>query len=338
MQTYQLTFRAPLHIGERGVGLEESRTTVAADTLFSALCVMWRELYGKEALEDLLLQFTDSAQQPKPFHLTSAFPVAGAVRFFPRPCVAIPTKAPKALRRVQFVSENIFKQIVQGAAPEFSAGDCLNGGETWLDAGERRALQPWATSEGIVLWRKQVVPRVTLDRLTSASSIWRCGSVVFAESHTGETAGLWFAAQVRDDVKARFEAALRLLGDAGLGGERSAGYGLFSFKALSANALPSAAQTEHFITLSPCAPADGTETGALLQGAQVSYELLPRRGWVGSVEAGNLRRKQVWMLREGAVLRGAPRFAGRLALVTPELSTHPVWRYGWAFPVGVNLS
>jgi CRISPR/Cas system CSM-associated protein Csm4 (group 5 of RAMP superfamily) len=38
---YTLRFRAPLHIGERGIGQEETRDYVPADTLFSALCTMW---------------------------------------------------------------------------------------------------------------------------------------------------------------------------------------------------------------------------------------------------------------------------------------------------------
>lgn len=338
VEAYQLNFRAPLHVGERGVGLEESRTTVAADTLFSAVCVMWRELYGEGELIKLLDEFTRPQVLTKPFYLTSAFPVAGAVRFYPRPCLAA-EQQPKAQRRVQFVSERIFTQIVNGKMPEFNAADCINEGEAWIDEADRADLQAWATATNdIVLWRKQVVPRVALDRLTSASNIWHCGSVVFAQGAQNESVGLWFAAQVQFGWRARFTATLRLLGDAGLGGERGVGYGLFNLSGPQEFVLPSAAAAQHFVTLSPCTPRDGDEVAALLDNAQVAYELTSRRGWVGSPEASNLRRKQVWMFREGAVLNGAPRFVGSLANVTPEPCPHPVWRYGWAFPVGVHLS
>jgi len=58
--TYYLSFRSPLHIGERGVGLEETRVHVPADTLFGAICSVWRLLYGRTELEeDLLLRFRE---------------------------------------------------------------------------------------------------------------------------------------------------------------------------------------------------------------------------------------------------------------------------------------
>jgi CRISPR-associated protein Csm4 len=351
-QIYQLVFRAPLHVGERGVGLEESRAHVAADTVFSALCQMWRELYDVAELERLLRDFDNEAAQPKPFYLTSAFPFAGTLRFFPRPRIDVPVlptePKPKALRRVQFVSESIFEQIVNGAAPAFHSADTINDGLVWIAAAERAVLRDWevattgATQSETVLWRRQVVPRVTLDRLTGESSIWHCGSVLFASGAQGQPAGLWFAAQVQEEVRPRFEAALRLLGDTGLGGERGAGYGLFSFSTMDAQALSALVAndeaTEYFTTLAPCCPANKEEAESLVTGPQVSYELLPRRGWVGSVEAGTLRRKQVWMFGEGAVLGGTPRFAGQLVDVKPEPSRHEVRRYGLAFPVGVKLS
>ena len=42
--TYRLAFRSPLHVGERGVGLEAAHVRVPADTLFSAICSVWRHV------------------------------------------------------------------------------------------------------------------------------------------------------------------------------------------------------------------------------------------------------------------------------------------------------
>jgi CRISPR type III-A-associated RAMP protein Csm4 len=80
---YPLSFRSPLHVGKRGVGLEATRSYVPADTLFSALCVAWRELYGASDLCGQLLEPFSAGRGP--FFLTSAFPQAAGVRFFPRP-------------------------------------------------------------------------------------------------------------------------------------------------------------------------------------------------------------------------------------------------------------
>jgi CRISPR-associated protein Csm4 len=344
--TYRLSFRAPLHVGARGVGLEESRAHVPADTLFSALCTMWREFYDVKALKDLLDVFTADAATPKPFHLTSAFPYAGSVRFFPRPRVpqalAHAGADAKKLRAVRFVSERIFTQLAHGGAPALLT---VQRDSIWIDQDDVAALQPWRTDDDDYLfWRRRVVPRVTLDRITSASALWHFGSVVFAKGRNGKDAGLWFAAQVQDDYRPRFEAALRLLGDSGLGGERGAGHGLFTCANPTADSLPDVADADHFITLAPCCP-QKPEVAQLIAGRYTAYELLTRRGWAGSPEAGNLRRKQVWMFGEGSVLCGAADTrAGRLVEVTPvdnegnNVSPHPVWRYGFAYPVGAKLS
>jgi hypothetical protein len=46
----------------------------------------------------------------------------------------------------------------------------------------------------------------------------------------------------------------------------------------------------------------------------------------------------VWMFTEGSVLMGNPMSrAGRLVNVKPDVCPHDVWRYGYAFPVGVKV-
>ncbi len=71
------------------------------------------------------------------------------------------------------------------------------------------------------------------------------------------------------------------------------------------------------------------------------YERTHRRGWIHSPDGKNRRRKGLWMLSEGAVLRQD--VAGREVLGTmedtqPEIGfAHPVWRYGYAFTMPVRL-
>lgn len=335
---YRLHFRSPLHIGERGVGLEETRTSVPADTLFSALCSAWRWLYGADSLQsDLLAPFADG--QSPPFLLSSAFPFAGEMLFFPKPIVSLSApkeEHPKKLRAVQYWSQSVFTRWLQGQLTD-SDYESLEGEEEplfWLLEEERKALEPFRDGEtgSVRLWQEHVVPRVTLDRITSASQIWFFGQVAFCKG-----AGLWCAIRYRDTaLRSRLEACLRLLGDSGLGGERGAGFGLFEVSVVEGVSLPEAQGAEYMVTLSPCCP-DGAQWNALLD-TRCAYDLLPRRGWIGSPEAGNLRRKTVWMLREGAVLRNAGGTGvGRLVNVKPDPCPHDVWRYGYAFPLGVNL-
>jgi CRISPR-associated protein Csm4 len=338
--TYSLSFRSPLHIGRRGVGLEATRTHVPADTLFSALCSAWRELYGVEDLQAKVLDRFIAGQGP--FFLTSAFPAAAGVRFYPRPLLRrhlhFADGEEKAFKRLQFVSEGIFTRLLAGEPLTFRKEDCLNEESAWTTSEERHQLKRWTDDETgeIILWRTAVVPRVTLDRISSASEIWHFGETCLAED-----VGLWFGVDFPTDhggvTSQRLAASLRLLGDNGLGGERSAGHGLFTVGPASQVNLPDAIDSNRFVTLAPICPRDPAEAAALTEEA-AAYDLLPRRGWVTSPEGSNLRRKIVWMLGEGAVLMGSgqPR-PGRLVDVTPDvLTAHRVFRYGLAFPVGVK--
>ena len=339
--TYRLAFRSPLHVGERGVGLEAAQIHVPADTLFSAICSVWRDVYGIDGLlGDVLDWFDETGSEP--FFLTSAFPYAGPVRFFPKPLARLPhlTVGPdgeKAFKRIRFVSEAVFAALVTGRALTFDTAHCINGQTAWVTAAEQQQLTDWWDDQtgDIVLWKKATVPRVTLDRVTSASELWHLGETRFAAG-----AGLWFAAAFNaghgDELRCRFMACLRVLGDTGLGGERGAGRGLFDVCEPETQSLPETDPAGRFVTLSPFCPRTADEL-AYATGDDAAYDLIPRRGWVTSPEAGNLRRKMIWMFAEGSVLTGEPSTRpGRLVNVKPDVCPHDVWRYGFAFPVGMT--
>ncbi|MGC8785144.1 MAG: type III-A CRISPR-associated RAMP protein Csm4 [Armatimonadota bacterium] len=331
---YRLHFRSPLHIGERGVGLEETRTCVPADTLFSALCTAWRWLYGIDSLQSELLAAFVHGENP-PFLLSSTFPFAGKILFFPKPIVQVdvPEGYRRKLRASKYWSQSVFARWVQGQSPDYEPLAREEEPLFWVLEEERDALEPFVDEEtgSVRLWKEGVVPRVTLDRITSASQIWFFGQVAFRQS-----AGLWCAIRYREaQWRSRVEACLRLLGDSGLGGERGAGFGLFEVSVSENVSLPEVEEAEYMVSLSPCCP-DGDQWNALFD-TRCGYDLLPRRGWVGSPEGGNFRRKTVWMLKEGSVLRKAGgTVVGRLVNVKPDPCPHDVWRYGYAFALGVN--
>ena len=345
---YTLQFRAPLHIGERGIGQEQTRDYVPADTLFSALCTMWSLLYGIQSLaNDLLARYGDSGREP--LFLTSAFPFAGEVRFYPKP-LRPPDSTPEFAKRefakrwksIRWVSERVFQAYLNGEPialepannmPNGARRLLLQDGTILIHPDEWQAVQQFWDYEAddLRVYRTAVVPRVTLDRVSNASQIWHFGEVHFASG-----CGLWFAVQFGEArFQEQFEACLRVLGDTGLGGERNTGRGLFCFErrewTLRTPADPSA-----FITLSPWLPATQEQRGWLRADGS-AYELLLKRGWLGSPVANNLRRKEVWMVREGSVIAYPPEFRiGQLVDLAPDIAPHPAYRYAYAFPVGVR--
>ena len=317
--TYHLNFRSPLHLGRRGVGLEETEISIPADTLFSAICQTWRTFYGEEHLTDFLTRY----ETGEPFLLTSAFPFAGNTRFFPKPLIDLKVNADderKKLKKVRFLSERRFRQIVNGEEIAFDPDDLINDGQLWIHDDDKCPRTVWKTDKR---------PRVTLDRQSSSSEIWYLGGVKFHEG-----CGLWFGTKFdTEKTQMQIETILRVLGDTGIGGERSAGYGIFDLRSESAEA-ESEREADRFVTLSPICPRDTDELNALIQG-DVGYTLEERSGWISSTEGSGLRRQQVWMFGEGSVLSGDGAQVGRLVDLKPDSCPHPVWRYAYAWPIKI---
>lgn len=329
-RVFHLIPGSPLHLGEHGIGLEETAEFAHSDTLFGALCFGWAEAHGLDALGELLGQFL--AGTP-PFIISSAFPRLGEVRLLPRPLLPLPVGegAAESLKDIRWVSEGVFRRWLAGEDLTGEVGPETVRGQVWVLAEEAVRL-PRVRAEA--WWTVALRPRVTLDRVTSASNLYYVGAVHFAPE-----CGLFCAVMAGDDAAwVRVQAALEALGELGLGGERSLGFGRFAVKDAGPWEVP--AGKGRFVTLSLYHPT-AAELGAGVLGEDAAYRLVVRSGWVASADWPARRRKWVRMLTEGSVLVGdGARVYGDLADVTPDdrpPDAHPVYRYGYAFPFGVNL-
>jgi len=356
LDVYRLTFLSGVHVGERGVNLEEHSVQVSAGTLFAALTAVFRRMgHDPAAFAAPFLQ------QAPPFLLSSLFPYAGDVRFFPLPVPLLRWFTPetlkarrKDLKRVRFVSEGVLRRMLAGEALDdwlFPAGEmaesergvALQNGAFWLMAEEAsrlpEALQR-ARGKRHALRRLQVyqgdkVPRVTVDRINARSEIYHTGRVRFAPG-----CGLWFGVAWRapeDGVgemgltyRDALMQTLTLLGEDGLGGERSVGYGAFTFAQAAALALPAPTPGAPLLLLSRYHPR-AEELPAALHGPAAAYNLIPKGGWVQTWDGVARRRKRLWLLAEGSVVQtvGVGPW-GDVVNVQPDGFPHPVWRYGYA--------
>ena len=329
---YRLTFKTQLHLGrasgpaqEGSLGLEKTETYIPADTLFSAICQMWTTFYDAESLTTFLKGYTEDSTV-LPFMLTSTFPFAKDVYFFPKPLMlSTPSKKSK---RVRFVSQSLFQNIVSGNPPEFNENQLVNGEEVWMTPEEREQLET-SDDDDFTIWTTNTRPRVTLGSRNSGSEIWHVQTVQF-----NMNCGLWFAAQFdSDETKHKIETLLRVLGDTGIGGERNAGYGTFDFTEATLK-IPTPETGSQFVTLSPICPKSPEQLAQLLTG-NIAYTLNPLTGWVSSTGTAS-RRKQVNMFAEGSVLHASDTHIGRLVDLRPDNWEHPVYRYGYAWQVGTK--
>ena len=349
---YKLAPHSAFHFGLRGVGVEESASFCPADTLFSALCLTlleW-ETDGKQALESWLARFSPGESGLPPLRLSSAFPYAGEVCFFPRPMMpanmadeTAPQGEAKTLKKIRLVSEGILRAWLEHKplSGELNDEQLLHGGRVWVTSGERDELKAFLDKDDVIrMWTNRTRPRVSIDRMRSNSSVYQAGVVRFKPG-----AGLFTLVEFPDDPqgaeRARLTTLLQVLGHGGLGGERSSGYGQFDLKGPKPFEGFGALRGERFLTLSPYHPTwPEVQAGVLKSGA--AYKLQTRRGWVGATGALHLRRRSVCVLSEGSILhhRGQASY-GDLADVSPRyedghpILNHKVWRYGIAFPLPV---
>ncbi|MDE0424990.1 type III-A CRISPR-associated RAMP protein Csm4 [Candidatus Poribacteria bacterium] len=333
---YRLTFKTQLHLGrttgpaqEGSLGLEKTETYIPADTLFSAICQTWATFYGTESLTRFLDAYTRDGSG-LPFMLTSAFPFAQDLYLFPRP-LNFPKPSenvPKDAKRVQFVSQSVFQEIISGNPPQFDEGNLMNSEKVWVSPKEKEQLEA-SRGNDFTIWSTNTRPRVTLGSQNAGSEIWHVQTVQF-----NTNCGLWFAVEFDShETKEKIETLLRVLGDTGIGGERNAGYGLFDFAETTLE-MPGTEGRNQFVTLSPICP-KSPEQLARLRIGNIAYTLNPLKGW-GSTTGTASQRKQISMFTEGSVLHTGDTQIGRLVDVKPDNWVHPVYRYGYAWQVGIK--
>ncbi len=335
---------APIHLGERGIGMEETSDMLHSDSLFGAISCAWTTLYGKDELEALIEAFLKGEA---PFVISSGFPFVHSLLLFPKPLVAlaglIGAEDDKKIRRAEFVSKEVFEWIINGRRPDHCDWDfLLNGNKIVAIVSESEKTLIESNTSRTVFWERHEAPHVVLDRGNLSSSIFRVGEVSFSEG-----AGLYFLTDIRDKkIVSKFDGALRLLGDEGIGGERSSGKGSFDFKREAVEIRMENSNSDNninsnsgFLALLSLYHPTRTEAGyGLLKRSK--YQLITRRGWISSQASRRLRKKTVRMIAEGSVI---PRMGslpkGALVDVTPqEMKAHRVYANGLALAVPMKVS
>lgn len=342
------------HFGREGLDQEVSAESFPSDSLFAGLVAAFISVEGSDNAAAFVEPFLSAeAPQNVPFLLSSLFPCAGDLPLLPMPRVRVNLQARedgtrgKAIKKIAYVSPGILRHLLnEDVVDSFLPSDggdpdglMLQDGRVWITREERKFLpgecqrkDPLVLREWAV-WKNDTVPRVTIDRASNSSTIFQVGRTVFNEG-----CGLWLLADVnRQDNW--LENLLDFLGDQGIGGERSSGYGGFTVEPFETPALPSPDDCSRVMTLSRYNPTD-REIEAGVLGERASYELVDVGGWLASPGSSAQRRKRVRMIEAGSILEAAQPIVGRVVDVRPEYEQagapdHPVYRSGLALLVGM---
>ncbi len=320
---YRLMFKSPVHFGDTGIDLENVQEYVGSDTLFSALINVVNIYYGSDEAGNLIDRFLDTP----PFILTSLFIYSDDLHFLPRPMddSFIPEEIKRAkgkdLKKLKWLEKRDFLKWQR--QEELTSEDI---DEMLKKQGEYKNA-----------FVKEIRPRVVLDRITQQSSIYHCGYI-----HFRQNAGLYGIVAFRDSsFVEKFKTIISLLGQTGIGGEKTYGCGMFevTFEPVSDIFLDILnAERDKHILLSLYHPSDNEKH--TLKYDLISYDIIRKKGWITTGRnALPLKRKSAGFITEGSVIKKT--LKGCLIDVTPDnpppdILSHKIYRYGYAFtaPLG----
>lgn len=291
-------------------GLEKTLHYIPSDTLFSAFCNVYRLIYGKEKLEQLLGKFL---QGNPPFIFSSVFPCINNKPLFPVPKSVRKEDLKlkdngKRIKKIEYVDEDIFKALLKGEI---------------IEIGRENIMQDKIISKEYkdLIWREIERPRVVIDRKTSLSEIYYFGEVVFLDK-------LHFLIDLRnEEYKNEIKTAINVLGDEGIGGDRTYGKGLFEVEGVDAIEFDDIDSKWH-ITLSMFYPRKDE-----LEGLKGYFEIIERGGWIYSLEEKGKRRKFIRMFGEASVFN--KKVVGDMIEVAKD--KHAVYRCGYAFTLPIKV-
>jgi CRISPR type III-A-associated RAMP protein Csm4 len=309
-----------------------------SDSLYSACTSAMSQL----GLLEEWLDATARAVEPA-VRLGSLFPFQGDTLYVTPPNTLWPPQASSKIRwkGARFVPLSVVESLVAGRAISE---------DRWLIDGASECLipmvAPMMTPPSPGPFRVSVRSSAAADRNGTAVAPHSTACLEFTPS-----SGLWTIAAfsnsaAREHWTAPLTAALRLLADSGLGGERSRGWGRSEMPEITAGELPG-------LLLRPSSfQHGGSQAGApawwllslfhpassdWVDWSQGSYALTIRGGRVESSSGWGEGKKPTRMVTEGSVIVAAAEPRGGATDVAPDGFAHPVYRAGFALAIQIPL-
>lgn len=327
---YKLRFKAAVHFGADragGAGLATSSESCHADTLFSALCHEWLNLFGEGSLKEFIRLSKKGA-----FLISDLLPWKKEELYLPRPLLSI-TRSQRKQKEEELADEDRkkWKKIKFLPVSKFDEylQSLLSG--TKISLGEELEISEVLSTRVAVGRGEESNPYLVAARIFPVDG------------------GLYFIAQTEsDDLKDKLETVIESLSLSGLGGKRNSGLGrfelaedpiefdeeegLYASDTLLGKML--SRESELYMSLCPLSPTK--EDLKEIKQEDSFYNLLPRRGFVQSKTYSSrpLKHKDIVMFGTGSCFNYPAK--GQI-LDLSQNGGHPVYRYGLGLYVGVNL-
>jgi CRISPR-associated protein Csm4 len=321
----RMEFFSGLHIGRGFEELDKTATTYSSDALKSALFAIGLP-YNPEWEIDEKIFFEG-------FKISSAFPFYGNEYFLPKPggmkfnfSSANDLNEAKKAKKINYVSTKIFDQWVLTPEKPINVLEeqVCDGSYLFSGTAAKKFLHTTVQQRVIVSTEENSNTRpYYFERL------------LFAEG-----SGLYFFIEFQNaDLKPKVMHALRLLGDAGIGTDRTVGNGQFSVSQPQSFNLPKSNIKGQQLALGLYLPT--REELSNLDLAECNWSLVRRGGFMAAsdnINFSGLRKKSIYLFAEGSIFKSKTLLKGRYVDLKPEWNTlemHPVWRCG--SPLFINL-
>ncbi len=334
----KMNFTTPLHLSRGQTdAYDKSEEILHSDTIKSAIFVTAKMLFGKEIDE----AFFES------FRVSSAFPYKGKDYFFPKPMAKLDfkfegldndkdiSKVSKKLKKLEFISKSVFEDVISGKEnievkdQQFSKKGKFLFSDEITDDNKKQVYKsevqqrlatakPFRNKEGNVEIEKDGTPYY-IDRI-----------------YFTENSGLYFFIEyLGNSDKEKINAAIKLLGDEGVGTDKHIGNGIFEaiFPKTFDLKVHEDANSKMLLSLY-CPKKDELQKEILHES---SYQLIKRGGYIASpenIEHLTFRKKSVYMFQEASIFPNAMQLIGKIENLKPDKKVgHPVWRDGYAFSI-----
>jgi CRISPR-associated protein Csm4 len=325
------------HLGE--TGLDDSSDLLHSDTLFSALANVYEcALNGAEEFIDLVenakLSFSSGL-----YAMLKKGTQEPPLLFLPKPTVTYSKlKDRKRYKSIKYFSLGVWEEFRNSFdAEKFASGLIFSGkplvGNEFMCLDRELGSDPEAfrhcSFRGFTTSPKvKVHTTLQEDRLYHETTVQFNSFVADGQEYEGAYCVL-FRHDLTDEQYRGFLAALRIMADEGVGGQRSSGKGQFREVREVTIDIPEEECASAYLGLSIVSPADYSEFDALER-----YELFIRGGgslgWRGISEK---HRKQARFVKEGALMNR--NIAGDILNVSPDALDDSILRNGRNFAIPI---
>jgi len=329
-ESFKLHFKGPLHIGSGNEEMDKTSIMYHSDALKSAIYSIGISLFEewKEA------SFFFNAVK-----LSSCFPYINNDFFLPRPFINF---------KFNFSKTSEDKSAKKAKKIEFISGALL---QKWFtdNLDSPKVNEEFISNDGAFLFFKNTPVEIFRSEIQQRVAVPREGNSGDAKPFYldriffAPDAGLYFLAQFDNEViRSQFIKALSILGDNGIGTDRTVGNGLFTFdydSDIGSFELPGTGALNKKVNLGLYLPIEEEINTINLEDS--AWQLKKRGGYIaGSTHEKflSLRKKSIYFFSAGSAFKTVKQLNGRVVDLKPEFNDtdlHSIWRDGQ--PIFLNL-